>query len=1339
MAARAPDENGAEEAHKRTQAGFWLRWSLRALAGLLAAIVALAILIDTPIGHRAVANYVEGLRPQSGLRIKIGEITGSLYGKSEFHRVAIGDPQGDFLHVPIAELDWRPLSWLYSGLDIRSLALRHGRLHRVPAFDSSAPSQLSLPEFDLRIDRLEIDGLEIAKGIAGDMRRIDFLVSGALRDDAVMLAAKGQLGGTDRLALSLDAEPEQDRFDIHLDYVAPAGGLLAGLTGAEEEWIARANGDGNWASWNGSIEMVRSGSQFAEAALTNRAGLFDLKGTIRPAPLLEGLAKRVAGDAPAISARGRFDDRIYTGLLSFKSDAADMQGEGSIDLAGDRFERFAVNLALLDPALFGPALTLEGARLDATLNGPFEALDIDHRLTVDRLAANSIEAQNLAQTGIARPGKQGWQVPLDLSIGKIRSGTEARGAELSATRMNGVLVLAVNDGDAQPWSLKANVKGIAGRLEDTLMQGIAGPQITFSGKLSGGQYGPWRLADGAFTSSRLALAIDAQLDDGDASFTASGRHREYGKFSFQGSMANKNLAATAKFERPYAPAGIEDARISLKSIPGGYALEAASDSMLGPVEGEARLLTARGGQPRLHVDRLNVWDTRVSGEVRFDDGVLLGELDMAGGGLSGQVAFSQGNGKNQAYSADLTMSDLQFGGDGALSITRGTLTANGELMGERSTLDALLDAQGVGYGELYFGRMDARAVLAEGRGTASANLAGYGGSKSALQIRAELTPGQALIAARGRYDGGKITMPRRARLLWNGDGSWSLREAQLDFSDGYLQVEAGAEASGTTHGTLSLSGMPIGILDLGLRQEGLNGTASGKIEWSSHGAEPLEGTMRLDVKRFSRSGLILTSQPVDLALNAKLTASGLQAKANARSEGAQLGQMALRVDDLPDAGTLIERIARGSLSGSVNYSGPASAIWRLAAIDAFDFTGPISIDARMGGTLDGPQIDGSLRGDGLRMQSTITGTDLRNMAVRGSFTGSRLNLTRFSGTAGESGRISGKGTIDLAETLDHAPRIDIRLAAKDARLFDRSDIAATVSGPMRIYSDGRTGTIAGRLSIERADWQLGNADAAEALPLIDYSYAGETNARAIPVRRKANWRYLVDIQADDHLHVEGLGLMSEWSADIRLRGSVQDPRIGGRTNLRRGDFAFAGTRFDIKRGKIEFDEATAPDPILDIQAESLVDELNVQVSVSGNASSPEIAFRSTPGLPEEEIVSRLLFGDGSDGLSTGNALQLGAAVSALRSGGGLGPINGLRGMLGIDRLRLLAPNPSIERETAIAVGKHFTRRLYAELITDGQRYSATQLEFRLTNWLSLFAHTSSIRQNHASLEYRKDY
>ncbi|MDQ3139812.1 MAG: translocation/assembly module TamB, partial [Pseudomonadota bacterium] len=220
----------------------------------------------------------------------------------------------------------------------------------------------------------------------------------------------------------------------------------------------------------------------------------------------------------------------------------------------------------------------------------------------------------------------------------------------------------------------------------------------------------------------------------------------------------------------------------------------------------------------------------------------------------------------------------------------------------------------------------------------------------------------------------------------------------------------------------------------------------------------------------------------------------------------------------------------------------------------------------------------------------------------------------------------------------------------------------------------------------------------------------------------------------------GLGISSEWSADLAIGGTVTESRITGEADLIRGNYDFAGRRFRLERGVIRFQGESPPNPLLDIVAEGGVQGLNATIRVTGRGQKPEISFASTPALPEDELLSRLLFGTSITNLSAPEALQLASAVAALNdSGGGLDPINAFRSAVGLDRLRILPADIATGQGTSIAAGKYIGRRVYVEVVTDGRGYSATQIEYQITRWLALLGSISTIGRESVNVRVSKDY
>jgi translocation and assembly module TamB len=226
-----------------------------------------------------------------------------------------------------------------------------------------------------------------------------------------------------------------------------------------------------------------------------------------------------------------------------------------------------------------------------------------------------------------------------------------------------------------------------------------------------------------------------------------------------------------------------------------------------------------------------------------------------------------------------------------------------------------------------------------------------------------------------------------------------------------------------------------------------------------------------------------------------------------------------------------------------------------------------------------------------------------------------------------------------------------------------------------------------------------------------------------------------------NMRVTGLGLSSEWAGDLRIRGEPTNPIILGEVDLVKGFVEFAGRDFQLERGIIRFDGSRPANPALNIVANADTQGLTAEIRVTGTANRTQIDFTSVPALPQDELLSRLLFGSSVNQLSAPEALQLAGAVAALNSSGGngLNPINAVRKLTGLDRLRILPADTTTGQGTSIAAGKYVTRRTYVELITDGQGYSATRVEFQVTRWLSVLATVSTVGRQSGAVKVSKDY
>ncbi len=1373
------------------------RWAKRLSLGLLALVLLAGsglLIADTSWGHRQIIAQVEGLSPKSGLKIGIGAIEGSIYGQSRLNDVTLSDPKGVFLAIPHADLDWSPWSWWFNRLDIESLAAPQATLLKLPKFNPAERTGPILPEFDIRIGKLAIKQVTIAQGIAGPRRtgRVEGRAEIVQGQASVVLDIDAAQG--DQLSLKLIAKPDADQFDLDGRLTAPAGGVFASLLGATKAIEASVTGDGGWTRWTGTAKAQFGGADIAQARLTANQGEFGLDGAAFLNAITKGKVQQLAGERTTLSGKARLADRRLTGTVSLRSAALAIESRGTVDLANNRFDGVLINAQLLQPPALFPTMAGRDVRLAARLNGAFRTAAFDYLLTSPLVTFGATGLEDVRASGQGRWSVAPVIVPIRLTAKRITGVGDVAGGILANAKAEGLLrvTTASITGDGIQFTsdrlsgklrLFVDLKtgafdiGLAGQLLSYFIPGLGIVDISsdlkavsdlatgkvrilgtaearmrrfdsvFFQSLAGGlpvlTTSLERLTDGSLrffnmrlTAPRISFAgTGLRRMDGTLQINGSGQQSAYGPFRLSLDGMIDRPVVDLVLARPADALGLADVKVKLIPSPRGFTFASNGLSTLGRFTGEGDLLLGRNASPVIAFDALNVSGVKAAGRLSVDRGALMGQLQLLGGGLTGQLAFAPYQG-GQQIDAQVTMRDARFEGPPVLQARRGHFEGVIRLVGGRTSIDGTFTGQGLARGNFALARLAANVRLVDGVGEVRASLAGSRGRSFDLQTIVRVSDKRLELVGSGTIDRRPVALAQGTTLIRQADG-WKLAPTELSFAGGKARV-SGLFGDRSTAFDVTVQNMPLAIVDIVSPGLGLGGVANGNVSYSLPANGAPAGRADLKIKGLTRSGLVLSSLPIDMGVAATLKGTSAGVRMIAVAGGKEIGRAQARLTGRTSGG-LMDRFADAQIFGQIRYNGGADALWRLSGVETLDVAGPIALGADVTGRVNDPIIRGSLRTSNGRIESPATGMVLTGVSASGRFgQDSKLVFDNFSATAGKDGRISGSGVIDLASARGFA--IALTLQADNATLLARDDVAATVTGPLQIRSDGIEGVISGDIILNKGRFRLGKVAAAQSLPRLKVR---EINGRAddvVTTRAVMPWRLALKAKAPSRFMVTGLGLDSEWRADLVISGTPYAPAITGRADLLRGDYEFAGRRFDVTRGAIRFQGENPPDPAIDIQAEGSTQGLNATIRVTGSGQKPQIRFASTPSLPEDELLSRLLFGTSLTNLSAPEAVQLAAAVASLRDGGnGLNPINALRNAIGLDRLRILPADTVTGQGTSVAAGKYLSRRAYVEIVTDGAGYSATNAEFQVSRFLSILGSISTIGRQRASIRISKDY
>ncbi|RIX27362.1 translocation/assembly module TamB domain-containing protein [Sphingomonas edaphi] len=1368
------------------------RWGRRLINEFLVLLVVLAallagalVLLDTAPGHRFIVDRISQLETATGLRIKIARIEGSIYGEARLRGVAVSDPQGVFLTSPEITVDWAPGAWLYNSLHIDRLESRLVRLQRLPKLRPTGRDRPLLPDFDIHIGRLKIDRLELAKAVTGTARVGSLAGEADIRAGRAMVGLQLAMLDGDRMAAKIDAEPDRNRFDIDVRAIAPADGLIPAITGIKRPIDLTIGGDGSWTRWRGSAKLLVARRSAADLVLAADSGRYRLSGLVAPSPFLKGRLQRLTAPLVKVNGNATFVERVLDGELSMASPALRAVARGKVDFAQGRYEALRLGADLLRPPALFPNMTGRNVRLVWTLDGPMDRADYAYRLASPQVAFDNTGFVDVRAEGRGKLSPWPMRVPLLLraraitGVGDVAGGILAnislkgmlsitpqlvRGEklELRSARLNGIMSLLIDlrtgrfdvaisggmkrylipglgvvDIETQlqvvpgPGGKGSRVIGKAQawvrRLDNTFFAGLTGGLPRLTTDLERGTDGILRLTNLQLYSPKLRLSGQGiRRRDGTFLIEARGNQAQYGPLRLRLDGRIERPKVELFLERPNEALGIRDMRLFLDPTAQGFAYRANGQSRFGPFTSNGAILLPRGGRATINIAALDVAGTTARGALRADPGGFSGQLRLAGGSLAGTLDFAPASGA-QKIEAHLTATNATLPD---LTVRSGRLDGTIILADGRTTLDGVLNARGLTMSGITLSRVTANAKLVNGSGQVRAALAGTRRTAFEMIALANVTPDRISVTGRGLLDRRPLTLESPA-VLTKVSGGWEIAPTRIRFAGG--RGTLAGRTGNRPELRADIEAMPLQLLDIVWPKAGLGGIASGHMEYRWDG-QP-SGRANLRVRGLTRAGLVLASKPIDIGLNAVLDGGKAAMRAVAVSDGKTIGRAQARFSPL-GRGPIVAELMNAPMLLQLRYAGPADTLWRLSGVEIFDLSGPVSIGADISGRLVDPQIRGSLRSNGARIESAVTGTVVEQINAAGVFNGSRLVFRQIGGTTPGGGSVSGSGVIDFS---GGKAGLDLNFQTDRARILARDDIAATVTGPLAIKSSGEGGTISGQLRLNSGRFTLGRASAAASVPQLQVRNVGVDPAEEIEIRQLAPWRLNLDV-AGGELTVRGLGIDSRWTTDLKIGGTADAPRFTGRADLIRGDYDFAGRNFRLQHGVIRFRGESPPDPQLDIRAEAQVQGLDASVIVGGTGLRPEIRFASVPQLPQDELLSRILFGTSITNLSAPEALQLASAVAALQSGSGnLDPINAVRRAVGLDRLRILPADVATGQKTALSAGKYIGRKLFVEVITDGQGYSATRIEYQVTRWLSLLSSISTIGRTSANVRVSKDY
>lgn len=1180
----------------------------------------------------------------------------------------------------------------------------------------------------LSIKRLDAPGsASIIAGFAPSENRLRVKVD-ASEPQGGLIARLAKLPGLPPVEIELDGDGTPDVFDAK--FSAKAGEAISAEGGAK---MARQGASRRvdidlsarlakllpkelaalFADDTKIESVVRLGDDGATTlerlALQSSAFRFDASGRLAADGGIRGAASlhgAEAGRGSAFTAKKLEGEATISGVLTRPDATLRLQLEDADGPMG-RFGHFDLTAkAVADGDLSNPASHLDiqadahGADIaftDAGLSqslGDSLGLSLRARATGDGemdVSVARIETGAGEATFVGHAGPRTLDGKAQISAPDLR-----RFAGLAGRDLRGALTLSADlSGVPQEGRAATTLNGVVAMpgVGVAAVDGLMGNRLQLSGKLA-------TLPDGGVAFDKLSLRGDhfSAFVDGDATHQKAEidarldlpELRRTGQ-PLTGRGAFK-AAVTGSLEKPDATftATIEDATAAGRLIP-KLALNGEAHDLLGALSALATLegvVDGKSARGRFSAARaLDSW--------KVDN------LDLAVGGATMKGAFALSAGLANGRLA-VAAPDLDDFSAFALQKLAGKLNANIVLDTADGGQNIMVDAQGSGIQasndsvarlnakfsarDLYRRPLldgdiviDNTRVGAETIGKARLLAKPDGAGAAALDLslaargfniasRATFTPGERMRLDIAQFSaqraGKKIALAAPAVVTLNG-GVVELKGVAVALGAGRLDVD------GTVGDRLDLTAraraVPLSVASIIDPNLGLNGTLDAEARITGIKTAPT-GDWRVKVTKATAPQLRSNGLS---SVNVSATGRLANSRTTIDADVALGATSRLKV-------TGSAPIGDGSLDLAVKGTLDAVLANTMLAANGQTVAGKATVDLRLTGAAASPIIGGTIAIANGAFNDPLNGVSLSKIVGRLEGRGHDLVIQGITGQTKNGGEIAIAGKVSV--TPEAGMPGSLHIFAKNAQLASTDivsstgDLDLTVSGPL-----ARAPKVSGRVKLNTMDVSVPDRLPANLKPLPGSTHIDAKGfaAQMLALQRKqkakaarrSNFDAALDLalSAPNRIFVRGRGIDAEFGGDLKIGGTLQKPSVNGSFDLRRGRLQFLTQRMDITRGKLTFAGGLAPE--LDFSAETTAADITAKISVTGPAASPVFSFSSSPELPQDEVLSRLLFAKASGSLTPLQAVQLVAALAQFSGAAtGIDAFEKMRKALGVDSL-----------------------------------------------------------------------
>jgi translocation and assembly module TamB len=333
------------------------------------------------------------------------------------------------------------------------------------------------------------------------------------------------------------------------------------------------------------------------------------------------------------------------------------------------------------------------------------------------------------------------------------------------------------------------------------------------------------------------------------------------------------------------------------------------------------------------------------------------------------------------------------------------------------------------------------------------------------------------------------------------------------------------------------------------------------------------------------------------------------------------------------------------LTGEVQFTGRRAISMKLNGsvdlrllggyIPDVSFGGHADMNASFEGTLDRPRIIGRVNLNNVSARSPDFPTGLSNLKGDLVFDANRLYFQNVTGEAG-GGILSLSGSVNYS---DSPLRYDINAKTDRVRIRYPEGMSWLAAGNLRLTGTLDGGLLTGKVQVQRLTLNEGLESAGS---LVSSSSSGGTSSSFL-----RNLQFDVEATSTPDSRMEWPGAHLEAEANLRVRGTAENPILLGHVHVLSGELNFHGSKYRVARGDLNFANPFRIDPVINVEASTTIQQYEITLNFNGQASKMNLSYRSDPPLPPNDIITLLAVGQtGQESvLRTGGINQAGGGFS----------------------------------------------------------------------------------------------